>query len=501
MFRAVIRSTQLTSDVANSFFRIRGECFQNDFSFVSTLRALVAPRMKDDDEAIYLAFKSGVYSSSSISRAGAHNACRSIATYIVADEEHERHGKFYVHSFTSSDQSDNYAALEALKCGFEGAFPGWHRIEKVTLFFKNKFYCLCFINPTTKSVVIFVDNLDIRKMHYLQCGIFAFLPWYFDPSEGVTELEKELVESLRENTSTKYEDCIARIAEKYDFRTESIKMLLEGFETRYERQRRNEIRQDIDSIIYNIKDLNDRIGQYLSQKNDLDIELLGLDQKIANGGDGNSEIMEYFLCNRNIVLESVTDSRMTFSCKGYLEYFDEEMAKRMIDNPHSCIYEPNGRPRGNIIAAEDMKLLMNALFVDQTLKMKFCASYTFNLNGNVSANSHHTYGSEFRDCTPNTHIDKHSCMGNYYQAINQILSEKNYIGAIEQCVASCKSLNFADGVVLEEFMARLYEIEDRGEVNLKCIELPDGQIVTPKGAIDYLKTEETGNEQTDQNNE
>ena len=87
MFRTVIRSTQLTSDVADSFFQnIRGDGFQNDFSFLSTLRALVAPRMKDNDETINLLFKSNVYSSSAIGNVSVNSACKAISDYIISDE-------------------------------------------------------------------------------------------------------------------------------------------------------------------------------------------------------------------------------------------------------------------------------------------------------------------------------------------------------------------------------------------------------------------------------
>ena len=63
-----------------------------------------------------------------------------------------------------------------------------------------------------------------------------------------------------------------------------------------------------------------------------------------------------------------------------------------------------------------------------------------------------------------------------------------YIGAVSQCVASCKSLNFGDSVVMGEFMESLYGT--RTSLNNKCIELPNGSTVTPKEAIAWLKKQE-----------
>ena len=70
-------------------------------------------------------------------------------------------------------------------------------------------------------------------------------------------------------------------------------------------------------------------------------------------------------------------------------------------------------------------------------------------------------------------------------------SLNDYIGAIEQCSASCKSLNFNDSPVMQEFMRRMYGISDyQDNINTRCIELPDGTVVTPVDAINWLKAQE-----------
>ena len=485
MFKQVIRNTQLTTDAANSFFQhINGDSFQYDVSFVSTLRALVAPRMKEG-EYVYLSFYRSNYSANQLSEYSARNAVRN-----VCDLDDIEDGRIIIHNFCHTSQDSNYAWMELMKSTLESVYPGWHRLEKVTDFFKKTFYALCFINPDKKSVVVFVDSMDIRRVHYLQCSIFAFLPWYFDPKLGVSKIEMELIESLREKTPTKYEDCIARIAEQYDFRTARIRQLLSGFETRYEVMECEKVRNEIQSCIGYINSLNNQIGDYLRAKNEREIRLLGLEAKIANGSE-ESEIMDYFLHNNNLVLESVNNDSMVFVVKTYLEYFDEDLAERVIRNETSYVYRPNGRGCNNIISADDMRMLMTAIFLDQKLRIKFCAAYRFSMNGSVSAVSRYGFGAECRDCTPNTHIDRFSCLGNYQRSINELLKHHDYIGAIEQCSASCKSLNFNDSPVMQEFMRRMYGISDyQDSINTRCIELPDGTVVTPVDAINWLKAQE-----------
>ena len=134
-----------------------------------------------------------------------------------------------------------------------------------------------------------------------------------------------------------------------------------------------------------------------------------------------------------------------------------------------------------------MKKLMWAIFVDQILKMKFCAAYEFQLDGCVTAHRGYRFGESCEDYMPNPHIYYHSCMGDYDSKVNTMLARNDYVSAIEQCVASAKSLNFGDHTVMCKFME---VITGARELNNKCIELPDGRVVNPKEAIKWLEEQE-----------
>lgn len=481
MFRKKITATPLTTDTANDYFNnITGSTYQDDISFLATLRALVAPRIKDD-ESITLQFGNSNYSTSQLEDAGDNSA---MGALCVPSGD----GEILIHHFSNSEPEHNTSWMNFVERKLIELRPGWHRLDKVTEFYRKTFNVICFINPDKKSVAIFTDNLNMRTMHYLQVSVATFLPWYIDPEKGLTEDEMNVVKSLREKGAEQYEIALLKIAENYDFKTERVKKMLAGFESRYQRVECDRIKNRIENIINNINDLNHRIGDYLAQKDEQDTQLLGLQAKIAESSE-ESEIMDYFLCNDKLSLESVTESEMTFVVKAYCEFYDEDMARSIIGNRSSYVYYPHNRDCSDYIPAKDMERLMSAIFIEQTLKLKLCAAYRFDLRGNVSAISHYTYGIEYRDYTPNTHIDKYYCLGNYSRAINELLIKHDYIGAIEQCAASCRSLNFGDSTVMEEFMDRLYgRSSDR--VNLRCIELPDGSVVEPKQAIEWLKAQE-----------
>lgn len=480
MFKNTIQQTPFTTSEADSYFsHIYGDSFRYDNSFVTTMRALLADKVPEGERARVLFYELS-YSRNDITRNGTDSFVKR-----MLDVDAFGNGDVTVASFTYY-HDDNLAALDAVKQSFTNVFPSWSRLEKITEFFKKQFCVMCFVEPENKKVVLFVDSLDIKKLHYIQCSIAAFMPWYF--TGKISEDEMNLFKSLREKTSHSYEDIIARMAEKYDFRSAKIKRLLAGFETRFEKQECDKVRRNIEQCDTNIRNLSHQIGDWLNNRRDYEIRLLGLEAKIASSGD-ESEIMDYFLCNKNITLESVNGDYITFVVRGYLEYFDEDMAESVIENSNSYVYKPGGRACNNIIPAEDVKKLMTAIFIDQKFKVRFCAAYKFRFGQYVDALSAHNYGIECRDYMPNTHIDNHSCLGSYETHINKLITQNNYIGAIAQCMASCMSLNFGDSVVMKGFMKNIYGIADRA-VNNRCIETPDGVVRTPKEAIAWLKEQE-----------
>lgn len=484
MFKQSISNTALTSNAANSFFpNIVGESFGSDKTFLATLRALLAPRLPEGDR-VSVSFG---YSDFPASVVGETPAERMVE--MICSSWYKESGQIYIHNIGNRSQENNVANFELLKTKFTEVYTGFHRLEKVTDFYHKSFNVICFINPESKSTVLFVESLDVRKLHYLQCAILAILPWYFNPADGISEDEMNLINSLRERTSTNYEACIEKIASRYDFESGRIKELLKGFEIRYEKLEVDRVRRNISSIDSNIEALNRQFADYNKQRVDACIRLLGLETKIAQGESGESEIMEYFLCNRKLYLESVSNTEMYFSVRDYLTYYDEEAAKKYITNDRSYLYDYCGTGSGQIKKAQ-MKKLMTAIFLDETLKIKFCAAYRFNLTGSVQAQTGHPfsdYGAIFAEYMPNPHIDRYRCMGNYESKINNLLKNRDYIGALEQCAASAKSLNFHDSTVMSEFVRQICANSGK---NNRCIELPDGSVVKPIDAIKWLEAQE-----------
>ena len=483
MFRQSIGSTALTSDAANSYFEhIRGDSYNGDITFLSTLRALIAPRMADG-ESLYLRFEQSNCSESTVR----DTQPKRLITHLTRNVDINQRGIIYIHSVQSGRQEDNTVCLDVIKSNFARVYNGWHNLTRVSTLFRTQFYTLCFVNPELQSVVVFVDSLSMSKMHYLQCAILGFFPWYFSPEKGVTQEEFDLINTLRAKDPNDYSACIAKLAERYDFRTARIKQQLAGFETMYERRQCDNVRHNINDCDNKIQRYNQSIGEQLSIRRDLEIQLLGLEEKIAAGGE-SSEIMDYFIHNKKLDLDYVDTSEMVFIIKDYLAYFDEDAAKRVIDNRNSVIYVPEGRTCNNYILADKVKELMYAIFIDQIIRIRVCAAYKFSLMGDVHGISHYDFGPEYAGYMPNPHIQGYHCMGTYDVPINESLRKHDYISALEQTIASGKSLNFTDGTVMSYFMKKVYGLGDSESTRArrKWFELPDGTCVTSAQAADWV---------------
>lgn len=472
MFRQTISNTVFSCDAAGALMsNIYGDYYNGDVTFLSTLRALVFPRMPKDN-GLRLVF-SGVNVGTGEGYS-ARNVGRNIATICIGD--------FAVVNISGSDRAvdETMANLE----NYGQVDSDFVRISKVTDFFRKVMKVVAFIDAENKRSVAFIANLDMRKMHYLQTAILPLLPWYFTPEAGVTAEEMALIQSLREKTSDKYLEALNALAARYDFRRAAIEAKLKGFEKNYERERVQVIESQITDIDRQLDQLEQQIGMYLQSRKDTLTELFGLQAKLEDENVGDSELMEYFLCNKNLHLEDVRGTQVTFTVATRMSFFDTDMASTMLSRSQNLVSSAYPNVSSPRLDVAQMTKLFKAIFVEEKLKLLTCASYTLDIRRAVNANGSHIYPAELGDYLPNPHIEGYSCLGNYLSTINTLMRSCDYIGAVAQCVASAQSLNFGDGTVMRFFTKTMFTTRKH------CIELPDGRRVEPSEAVEYLEQNE-----------
>ena len=374
MFKDYIEETPFTSQVANEYFEnIKGGSFSYDVSFVATLRAILSHRV-GDGETVKVNFDSSSYSESALRSHG-----RSTIVEVAFRDWQASCGSIIIHNLVST-KNDASAWLDYFKENFTKECPSFVEIEKFNVFFSKKIEVRCWIDKVNKRTFVLCNNLDLRTMHLLQVAIPVMVPWYFSEENALdyASTEGDLLKSLEKTDKDTYLSILYKLAEEYDFRAANIRNKLRGFELKREKNELDLLKENINNSLRSIRNLNSRIANELANKRELEIRASGLAAKIADGGS-DSEIMNFFLSNKNIDLDKVNDYSLYFTVKGYIENYDEEAAERYINNESSFVYCPNEISRSDIINKKDMKLLMDALFIYQILKLRVAAKYQFNI--------------------------------------------------------------------------------------------------------------------------
>lgn len=498
MFKDPVTTSPLIGGQAETVLsRIYGDAYMGDVSFVSTLRALLGRRLPED-RALHFECKSTYYSR----RKSSGDTNMDVANKILENVPCGCNDTMHLHYFTDTEVSDRVHYVNAVAENFESICSGYKRNPVVHNFFagatkksKQPMMVECFVNPDINSAILFIDSMSMERYHLLQCAIGKILNWwfkechdeehghYYEPWDG--GLEMALIQLLASKNSSvdTYVDAIRKIAATYDFRSAMIRQKLEGFEVSYLRQAVDRERERCANLMGDMERLQESYNNKLTERNSCSLQIAGMEAKIAEGG--GSEIMEFFLHHKNLVLCDAYGSNIDFIVKTQLGWFDPDMAEAAINNRHSCLYTRCGRISGD---NAKLKKLWQAIFLDEKLRINFCAKFSLSVSGGVSASS--THGSfdmnEFGEFSPNPHLDYYSCLGDHAREINNRMSGGDYIGAIEQCVASCQSLAFGDSTVMSKFC----EIMSGSTGNDRCIVLPDGKVVRPREAIDWLEANE-----------
>lgn len=477
MFRERITDTPFTSEDAEYFFtniKSSGNTYAGDKSFLATARALLGQRMSEGEE-LTISYRNYQLSKNDADRFDDARVLSSALGLLP-----EIPNTLTVVEVVDAETLDR--VMSVVKGNFTSKYPNWKTEDAIEALFRKSFQALCFLNKDLKSAVLFVDRMNLRKWHFIQVAIFRSLPWYFEGDKKITDAEKRFILTLRDDNPTAYLSALHEMAAVYDFEKSRIRRLLTGFETVYERRRADSIRNELERHQRELNNYNEAIANVLTAIREKSYNLSGLMAALERRGE-ESELMEYFLTDSKLGIESVSDGVLRFTVKGFFENFDEDEAEANINNDGSAVAREVDGARINRVA---MKKLMTAVFVDRTIKLRVCAAYTFEIGDRIRVNAqgNKTYPAEFSSYLPNPHIQRYSCLGNYNQIINERLRDGDYVGAVVQCEVSCNSLAWGDYMVISEFMEKMYTATNT------CFELPDGRCVDQVGAVKWLEEQE-----------
>ena len=471
MFAERIRSTEFTNPEVNSLFQISGTPIFSDYTMLATLRAIVQHRLGEEDriELHYTEYGSSEPDDlDELGRESGFDFGQPNRLYIV-----------------------NIQGTQRVPEGFCKAFrdAGWDRIEKMTAFFEKTLDVQCFKNDELKSVVLLTARMSVSTMHFLQMSIPAFLPWYFGADRKLSDEERNLLLSFKKRSSEDYTAALHVLAEGWDFYSARLTQL-DGFEALALKQEYKNLTDEVRSAIARIEYLTRELGDAIESKDRTERQAWGVLSAIDKAGE-KSEFKEYFLKNRKrfkLVNMDSDGKTLEFECMGYADNFDDDFAKKIIANKHSELYTRRGsRPR---CSSKRMARLFEAIFVTREVKLKLCGVYIAQIARKIcETRSGYEYDESCIGYLPNPHLNHHRCLGAYGAIFAQFLQQANYVGFMEQAMASCESINLNEPPTFGPFMEDMYNTE------IKCIEFPDGRCMAPYEAANELFTGEDDGEE------
>lgn len=470
-------STPFDTDIADELFpRIVGNAFDNDRSFVGTARAILYPRLPsgstDTITINYVCDEETFAEETFKERWGADLPLVDPNVLAIVD---------FRYPDESNKRFDTLPSLMAARADFA-------RDEKAEAFFgqvMSGFKVLIYVNDTIRSTVIFTEQLNRRKYHALQGMLPRYFRWFFAEAPATPE-EKKILASLLSNYANKvkrsndegddpgYIDLMESLSQNYDFRGARIAKYLPAFVKRAAEGERDRVKQQIAEVDRDINNYEDQIANYLRQRYDLETRLFGLEVRGDNAGDDG--LADWFRSNRQVQLVSTQDATITFCVYTTLDWWDEEYAKSLVANHNGGMYDRTGG-----IRKADWEILMKAIFLDHTMKIRTCAAYRMDINEGVRGLSGYSSFEHQDTYIPNAHIQRHGCTGNYRSKFRDAVRHGDYVLAMEIAMTSAKSLNFAD----ISFGEMIHDMADAKEK--KYIQDEDGNLYTPADAIKRLK--------------
>lgn len=480
MFGDEIRSLELCCPEADQIFKnITATAVGGDVSLCGTLRALLIGRVPEGESVT--AQVSPVYLSS--------GSDSDKISGILSNFNYGGNGRLNICNLGGRLEDNQYAlSLFDDEGNIEQWLPGYVSDKVLKDFFgMRKLYCRVLTNASLKSTLIIVSNMDTRRLHLLQSTMTRYFPWYFS-EKPVTEDDVKLLTTLTGKNSEDYIAAVNQVAKQFDFRSMRIRALLTGFEKVADEQTLREIDGQIETYRSSIRALQEQFSELYRSIDLASTRKIGLTEKLSrkSQSDEDGELIHYMLHNKSVDLVSVVEGTIRFIVHTTISSFDPDVFEKYFSRENSFFFlSDSGSRYAGSLSHEDYVLMLKGIFQDEIIKLRVCAAYELNfVDGAFRGISDYAFPPQYSTYMPNWHIQRYACLGGNQTQISEAMVRRDFISAIEACYASACNISLSDSTVFGHFAKALVR-NDR-----KCIELPDGSVVLPSEAVNWLKEEQ-----------
>lgn len=369
---------------------------------------------------------------------------------------------------------------------------GFEIKESIGTFIRNKMCAEGFAvyHKTINAAAFFVNSSDMKLYHVLLSFISLLYPSLFE-EKPMQPQDYDLVKSLSKNDSSAFIIKIQEAVSSYlcDFRRLMLGNLIKAMH-----------QAKIDAARSNVSSHRQRVDQ---AENEYVLAVRELKTIIANYEGllatekyekADEDLVEYLSTAKEIHNLDVSGNVIYFTVATLLNNYNENAWQTFSQRGY--IYD--GMYHTTLLDVfsneKNRKLLLDNLFSESPeFSIKIAGNYSLDLNDcRVRTNSAYNYENAdpiYKSYLPNPHLRLFSCLGGYKDRVMRALRDKNYIGAIEMCIASAGSVDLDE--TEQTFRPFLGWILSNRE---KILKRKDGVEMTPEEALIYLIDKEKINE-------
>lgn len=406
---------KLVGREADSFLG-RAFSFNDDYSLVGILRAIIIEHTEWDLESITNGSKANLFRASSDRDAGRVFDDPSLYAISVCEA---RNG-YFPETLTKT----------GWKCLDEAPYP----INKyLSQFAKTK----VFVNEESKRVVAFVERIATDRWIRAFISTFArMLTWYFP--EKLSEEDQRFFKAIsvgnKEVTEEQAADAIVEYinnaAKKLNFRELSLHKQLDGFENTIRNTQIEEYQRVISDTARNISRHQEELSRLYSVMCENTVLLSALENSPVSE---STELFDFFNNHKCLSVISVEEDDIRFGVTETLEYYDQDAFSRICGRQGSWLYEFN----------EDIVKVMKAIFADE--KGMFLTNAVFSLRAMRYISMKNELSET--EALPHPHIYFYNCSGGNDQYYSRYAESGEWQLAIEQAIGATKNINFGDSTV------------------------------------------------------
>ena len=191
------------------------------------------------------------------------------------------------------------------------------------------------------------------------------------------------------------------------------------------------------------------LNQYIDQKRDLEEQYEQL--SLYNKDDTAEKMQRFFAQRKNITINDITRTSITYTVHETLSFWNIDSAKRILET--------------NQIDDPKVKFVLQKILVDCIGKINFFASFNFSNLSSILCIQQDIYKEGFE--APHPHLIWYGCLGENASEVIKYLADNKWDMAIEQTVAATKNINLGDATVMNKFWSWLEHNKDKKFISYK----------------------------------